>query len=427
MPKVFISYARDGGAGEVLAAEVQTQLQQQNFEVFRDVIGLKPGDVWYHKLEFELESSDFVVLVVSEKVRTSKWVHNEISMAEEVGIPVIPVLAEKIRSPLWLRHLQQLDFCGDREWGRLFEVLGAKIPPVPPFSKGGTFRSDVVEVDRMVSPFAKGGTRGISTPVWAENSNTDNFGQYADLSVKGVVQRLRWIEPGTFMMGSPESEKERRDNETQREVMLTRGFWMADTAVTQALWQVVMGNNPGYFKGEQLPVESINWNDCQQFLRQLNETDSGLQARLPWAAEWEYACRAGTTTPFSFGENITPDQVNYNGGYPYDGGKKGKYRTQTVAVKSLPHNKYALYEMHGNVWEWCQDKYQDDPGSDHQTDLWPGGNQPAEQVGQQSSAKRVLRGGSWFLQGGNCRSAFRRWYGPDFRNGSIGLRLSLGH
>ena len=112
MPKAFISYARDGSYGENLAVEIYQQLKSAGFDVFRDVIGLKPGDVWYHKLEFELESSDVMVLVVSEKVRTSKWVHNEVSMAEEIGIPVIPVLVEKVRYPLWLRHLQSLDFCG---------------------------------------------------------------------------------------------------------------------------------------------------------------------------------------------------------------------------------------------------------------------------------------------------------------------------
>lgn len=116
MPKAFISYARDGGHGENLAIEIQQQLQAAGFAVFRDVIGLKPGDVWYHKLEFELETSDVVVLVLSEKVRKSKWVHNEVSMAEEIGIPVISVLAEKVRYPLWLRHLQMLDFCGVRDW-----------------------------------------------------------------------------------------------------------------------------------------------------------------------------------------------------------------------------------------------------------------------------------------------------------------------
>ncbi|MEB4592625.1 DUF1566 domain-containing protein [Candidatus Thiothrix sp. Deng01] len=122
IPKAFISYARDGSHGENLAAEIQQQLQSAGFAVFRDVIGLKPGDVWYHKLEFELETSDVMVLVVSEKIRTSKWVHNEVSMAEEIGIPVIPVLAEKVRYPLWLRHLQVLDFCGARDWRALLAV-----------------------------------------------------------------------------------------------------------------------------------------------------------------------------------------------------------------------------------------------------------------------------------------------------------------
>lgn len=116
MPKIFISYARDQSHGENLAAEAQQQLQAAGFEVFRDVIGLKPGDKWYSKLEFELETSAAVVLIVSEKVRTSKWVHNEISMAEELGLPVIPVFAEKVRSPLWLRHLQALDFCVHCNW-----------------------------------------------------------------------------------------------------------------------------------------------------------------------------------------------------------------------------------------------------------------------------------------------------------------------
>ncbi|OQX09177.1 MAG: hypothetical protein BWK73_23405 [Thiothrix lacustris] len=124
MPKAFISYARDGGYGENLAAEIQQQLLAAGFAVFRDVIGLKPGDVWYRTLEFELETSDVMVLVVSEKVRTSKWVHNEVSMAEEIGIPVIPVLAEKVRYPLWLRHLQVLDFCGVVDWTLLLGALG---------------------------------------------------------------------------------------------------------------------------------------------------------------------------------------------------------------------------------------------------------------------------------------------------------------
>ena len=125
MPKIFISYARDQSHGENLAAEAQQRLQAAGFEVFRDVIGLKPGDVWYHKLEFELESSDAVVLIVSEKVRSSKWVHNEISMAQELNLPVIPVFAEKVRPPLWLRHLQALDFDSEKNWQPLLKVLSS--------------------------------------------------------------------------------------------------------------------------------------------------------------------------------------------------------------------------------------------------------------------------------------------------------------
>ncbi len=125
MPKIFISYARDQSHGERLATEAQQQLLSAGFEVFRDVIGLKPGDVWYHKLESELESSDAVVLIVSEKVRSSKWVHNEISMAEEIGLPVIPVFAEKVRPPLWLRHLQALDFDSEKNWQPLLKVLSS--------------------------------------------------------------------------------------------------------------------------------------------------------------------------------------------------------------------------------------------------------------------------------------------------------------
>lgn len=127
MPRAFISYARDSGHGENLAIEIQQQLQAAGFAVFRDVTGLKPGDPWFHKLEFELETSDVMVLVLSDKVRKSKWVHNEFSMAEEIGIPVIPVLAEAIRQPLWVRHLQMLDFCGVKEWHLLLDVVVSKI------------------------------------------------------------------------------------------------------------------------------------------------------------------------------------------------------------------------------------------------------------------------------------------------------------
>ncbi|MCI0734135.1 MAG: formylglycine-generating enzyme family protein, partial [Methylococcaceae bacterium] len=194
-------------------------------------------------------------------------------------------------------------------------------------------------------------------PEWADDFGVDENGIYAVFRFRNVAQTLRWIPPGSFRMGSPENEPERSDDETPHEVVLTRGFWLADTTCTQALWEAVMGDNPSYFKGRDRPVETVRWEDTQAFLEKINSGVPGLALRLPTEAEWEYACRAGTATPFWFGGQIAPEQVNYNGNYPYAGGAKGRYRQETVAVKSLPCNPWGLYEMHGNVWEWCQDWY----------------------------------------------------------------------
>ncbi|HNO60224.1 MAG TPA: formylglycine-generating enzyme family protein, partial [Plasticicumulans sp.] len=198
-------------------------------------------------------------------------------------------------------------------------------------------------------------------PPFADAWGDDRYGLWAEFVIVtghgSAVQRLRWIEPGTFLMGSPDNEPERLNNEgPQHLVTLTRGFWLADTACTQGLWQAVTGGNPSQFKDDpQNPVEQVSWNDVQKFLRALEGLLPGIEACLPSEAQWEYACRAGTTTPFSFGTQVTPAQVNYDGNFPYADGKKGEDRGRTVPVKSLPANDWGLYEMHGNVWEWCAD------------------------------------------------------------------------
>jgi formylglycine-generating enzyme required for sulfatase activity len=221
-----------------------------------------------------------------------------------------------------------------------------------------------------------------------------------------------WIPPGTFMMGSPKEEKERIDNETQHKVTLTKGFYMGVYTVTQEQWQGVMGNNPSNFKGEKnLPVEQVSWDDCQQFIKKLREKDKKAY-RLPTEAEWEYSCRAGTKTPFHFGETISTDQANYNGNFTYGTGKKGVYREKTTPVGSFPANAWGLHDMHGNVWQWCQDGY---------------GNYPQEDVvdpqGAEKGAFRVLRGGSWIFNPRYCRSAFRYRDGPGPRLNYCGLRV----
>ena len=256
-------------------------------------------------------------------------------------------------------------------------------------------------------------------PVWASAWGEDRlFGRYVELHLGKAVQRFRWILPGTFMMGSPATEKDRGDNEIQHWVTLTKGYWLADTAVTQALWVEVMGENPSRFTGdERLPVESVSWHDATAFIAKLNDRVPRLNAGLPSEAQWEYACRAGSTTPFAFGATITAEQVNYNGNYPYAGTKKGLYREKTVPVASLPANGWGLYEMHGNVWEWCSDWYDECP---REAVLDPEG------AGQGSG--RVLRGGAWIRYAQFARSAQRYALDPGERGiiGSLGFRLAPG-
>ena len=243
--------------------------------------------------------------------------------------------------------------------------------------------------------------QGLFPPHTAESAKVDDHGLRLELTVRGVAVVLRWIWPGRFLMGSPITEKGRYDDERQYEVILSRGFWLAETACTQALWQAVMGENPSYRKGPQRPVQDVSWEDVQGFLARLNANAPSFKFRLPTEAEWEYACRAGTDTAYSFGDAFDPKLAN-NGG-------------KTVDVHSLPPNPWGLYEMHGNVEEWCQDWFGDYPTSPV---VDPGG--PCAGEG------RVLRGGSWINVARALRSACRHRGGPSLRRRIIGFRLALG-
>ncbi|MDP6527051.1 MAG: SUMF1/EgtB/PvdO family nonheme iron enzyme, partial [Kiritimatiellia bacterium] len=218
----------------------------------------------------------------------------------------------------------------------------------------------------------------------------------------GVDMELVWIEPGSFMMGSPSGEDGRDDDEKQHRVTLTKGFWMGKYEVTQAQWQQVMGSNPSHFKnaGQKAPVESVSWDDCQGFVRKLNGTGIEGTFSLPTEAQWEYACRAGTTTRFGFGEG-DGDLWRY-GNYcerscSEDYSWKDKSHTdghdKTAPAGSFKPNEWGLYDMHGNVWEWCQDWHSSYPSSSVR-----------DPTGSSSGSYRVLRGGSWFSLARYCRS-----------------------
>lgn len=246
---------------------------------------------------------------------------------------------------------------------------------------------------------------------YAKDWGEDQYGLWIEYDYSGVPQRYRWNEPGTFIMGSPAQEAQRHPDEFQHEVSIYKGFWMAETTVTQALWEIVMGNNPSRFRHGRRPVERITWHDAQDFINQINNVTDGLTVRLPTEAEWEYACRAGTTTAFSFGETITADLVNFDSNFSYIGSTAGPYRRATVEVGSLPCNAWGLYEMHGNVLEWCGDCYEE---------LGP---RAVDERIIESLRPRVLRGGSWF-NGGRCaRSACRDCYDPTKSFAFFGFRL----
>jgi formylglycine-generating enzyme required for sulfatase activity len=228
-----------------------------------------------------------------------------------------------------------------------------------------------------------------------------------------IGMKFVWIPPGTFMMGSPENE-ERRDSEdeTQHKVTLTKGFYMGVYTVTQEEWQAVMGTNPSHFKGEKnLPVDSVSFFDCQEFIKILRKKDKNPY-RLPTEAEWEHACRAGTTTAFHFGDTISTDQANYNGYNIYGNGKKGVTREKTTPVGSFPPNGFGLYDMHGNVFQWCQDKY----------GVYPQ-NEEADPQGPNKGNSRVMRGGSWGRHPAFCRSAYRFRNSDGYKQRHNGCRV----
>ncbi len=250
--------------------------------------------------------------------------------------------------------------------------------------------------------------------VWA-NSPSRESGTRQTLKIGNAEYGFCWIPAGEFDMGSPTTEEGRDSDETLHHVKLTHGFWMLETETTQALYREVMGSNPSKFKGDNLPVEKVSWYDAMKFCAELtNRLPEGLKASLPTEAQWEYACRAGTTTAYSFGDILNGDKANCDGNYPYGTSTKGKYLQKTSPVKSYAPNLWGLYDMHGNVWEWCLDYYGD----------YPTGT-VVDPKGSNNASFRVLRGGGWDDFACYCRSAYRNWCDPGYRFSFLGFRFLL--
>ena len=227
-------------------------------------------------------------------------------------------------------------------------------------------------------------------------------------ATNSIGMKLRLIPAGEFMMGSPGTESDRRADETQHRVSITKPFYLGVTEVTQEQYQKVMGSNPSKFKGPQNPVEQVNWSDAVEFCRKLSampaEKTAGHVYRLPTEAEWEYACRSGTTTAYGFG-----DDASRLGDY---GWFRSNSDSGTHPVGEKKPNAWGLYDMHGNVWEWCQDWY----------GAYPSGS-ATDPTGATSGSFRVFRGGSWYFIARICRSAYRDRDTPGYRIYFLGFRV----
>ena len=266
--------------------------------------------------------------------------------------------------------------------------------------------------------------------------NADEFRQAAAQAKAGTLQglkagdqslvagiRFRWCPPGTFVMGSPPDEPERRPDEGQVQVTLTKGFWMAKYETTQGHWKRIMGKLPGPLTTElpaadDFPVGNVNYAEAEAFCAKLTELgrQSGdlpkdWEFRLPTEAEWEYACRAGTMTATAFGNSLSSKQANFKG-KPYNGAEPGPSLRRAAKVGNYPVNAWGLHDMHGNTFEWCRDWYHP---------RLPGGIDPDLYLAKASS--RVRRGGCWADEGWPCRSAFRLRFEPERRYDHIGFRL----
>jgi formylglycine-generating enzyme required for sulfatase activity len=282
------------------------------------------------------------------------------------------------------------------------------VEPPPPTTKPNVRVKDELPTQKIKFISVKLNAQGeiIDAPSGEAEIFTEDLGD-------GVSLTMVKIPAGIFMMGSPESESERLEAESPQHQVSISEFYMGQTLVTKAQWQVIMSNNPSNFtENDQLPVDSVSWRDSMDFCQNLSQK-MGKKYRLSSEAEWEYACRAGTITPFAFGETITSAVVNF-----------GATRNQTTLVKSFPPNLFGLYDMHGNLWELCLDKW---VGSYEWVNNYyneaPIYGSPSRNFSRDDNKSPVLRGGSWLNYPRDCRSATRYCHIPGNRDSGIGFRV----
>jgi formylglycine-generating enzyme required for sulfatase activity len=476
--EVFFSYAREDEQLQAALARHLTPLQKQGIITTWHDREITAGENWKKAIDSHLESANIILLLISADFVASEYCYDiELARAlqrhERQEARVIPII---LRSVDWhhtpFSTLASLPSNGvaitawsDRDAAfadvatglrkAIQELLHPVHPPSPPqfpeVPQNPSLRPKSPTIDpnrrKFLQLLGLGGSGVLGTVVLNQffkpqtpipNSLSKiSFtsvrlgisGQILERPVgsaivfieelaKGVFMTMVKIPAGKFTMGSPASEQDRTSYESPEHGVTVPEFYCGQTLVTQAQWQSIMGNNPSQFKGDdKLPVDSVSWLDAMDFCQKLSQK-TGRAYRLPSEAEWEYACRAGTKTPFAFGETITPAVVNYNGSYPYASAAKGGYRQKTTPVGIFPANGFGLYDMHGNLWEWCLDEWVDNYNNSS-TD-----GSAREGISRSANdSQRLLCGGSWANAARYCRSAFRVSYAASDRVYTYGLRV----
>ena len=386
--------------------QIAEQLKQYDLKPWLDIWELRPGHSWQDVLEENIEQINAAAVFVG-KNGLGPWQRREINAFLRKFVnrecPVIPILLpdapKEPKLPTFLEEIMWVDFrtSDPNPMSQLIWGITGKKPDQP------------INVKAQTNPVAP-------TVI-------------TEILPKGILLEMVKIPAGSFLMGTEEAEvirlcKEYRTDDYKYEMPKHRvnlqEFYLGKYPITQEQYQAVMGNNPSEFQDNpKNPVENVSWDDAQEFCRKLSQK-TGKKYGLPSEAQWEYACRAGTETPFYFGETIKTDSVNYDSNYPFGDTPKGEYREQTTPVNKFLPNNFGLYDMHGNVWEWCEDgwheNYQNAP---REGSAW---NENDSQINLNI---RSLRGGSWNSYSGRCRSAYRYKFIADYRCNYFGFRLAL--
>jgi formylglycine-generating enzyme required for sulfatase activity len=405
MSDIFVCYSRKDSA---IANRVRQHLEAEGWSVFLDV-RTRIGQRYDQVIERELEAARAVVVLWSTAARESHDVKDEAKTGRDRGI-LFPALIERVKPPLGFGHLQTADlvgWAGDGEhaqWQQLVDSLRVHL--------------DAGSDGKPATPAAM--SLGPAAPA----AVTPKPRTFRDrLKVGGDGPLMAVIPAGRFVMGSPPDEPERSDDEgPQHEVRIAQPFALGVCAVTFDEYDLFCrdtGSPPpddeGWGRGNR-PVINVSWDDAQAYCAWLGEQTT-KRYRLPSEAEREYACRAGTTTPFYVGARITTDQANFNGKFTYNGSPRGQFRGKTIPVGSFPANAFGLHDMHGNVLEWCQDNWHPNyDGAPGDGSVWEG----------RSEGSRVLRGGSWLGSPRHARAANRDVNHTDYRDVNLGFRLCRG-